>query len=61
MLKFIDQEPKEFISMDTAVDPDQALAFPTEYINNIECSGLPQHKLDIKVGAPILLMTNLDV
>lgn len=48
-------------SIDTVLDPDQAAAFQTEFLNSIEYSGLPQHHLHLKKGAVILLMRNLDV
>jgi hypothetical protein len=48
-------------STDTALDPDQAAAFQTEFLNSIEYSGLPQQHLHLKKGAAILLMHNLDI
>jgi ATP-dependent exoDNAse (exonuclease V) alpha subunit len=30
-------------------------------LNEIKCSGLPNHKLLLKVGVPVMLMRNLDV
>ena len=48
-------------SIDTVLDPDQAAAFQTEFLNSIEYSGLPQQHLHLKKGAAILLMHNLDI
>jgi len=48
-------------SIDTVLNPDQAAAFQTEFLNSIEYSGIPQHHLHLKKGAVILLMRNLDV
>lgn len=52
---------RNYISMDEIVSDDEndALQFPTEYLNSIELSGLPRHNLKLKVGAVVLLMRNL--
>ena len=34
--------------------------YPTEFINMIRMSGLPDHHLQLKVGVPIMLLRNLD-
>jgi hypothetical protein len=34
--------------------------YPTEFINTIRMSGLPDHHLQLKVGVPIMLLRNLD-
>lgn len=31
-----------------------------EFLNSLRCSGLPSHKLKLKVGTPIMLMRNID-
>ena len=61
MLRKVPQLSIHCRSIDTVVDADQAAAFNTEFLNGIEYSGLPQHHLHLKIGAPILLMRNLDV
>ncbi|XP_057719327.1 uncharacterized protein LOC130933725 [Arachis stenosperma] len=35
-------------------------AFSPEILNGINCSGLPPHKLVLKVGAPVMLLRNID-
>ncbi|XP_072054352.1 uncharacterized protein [Arachis hypogaea] len=35
-------------------------AFSPEILNRINCSGLPPHKLVVKVGAPVMLLWNID-
>ncbi|XP_073511472.1 ATP-dependent DNA helicase PIF1-like [Phyllobates terribilis] len=47
-------------SVDTVIDPAQALFYPTEFLNSLEPQGLPPHNLFLKPGAPILLLRNLD-
>lgn len=34
--------------------------YTTEFLNTINCSGMPPHILSLKVGAPIMLIRNID-
>lgn len=34
--------------------------YTPELLNNINCSGLPLHKISLKVGTPIMLLRNID-
>lgn len=34
--------------------------YSTEFLNSISCSGLPAHSLRLKVGAPVMLIRNID-
>ena len=34
--------------------------YPVEYLNSINCSGLPLHKLQLKVGCPVMILRNLN-
>ena len=58
-------ELHEFLSCDsvckasTTSDTIENL-YTTEFLNTISASGLPPHKLLIKVGAPIMLLRNVD-
>ncbi|GFX12708.1 ATP-dependent DNA helicase [Trichonephila clavipes] len=40
--------------------PDDTTSYPVEFLNSLELSGVPSHKLELKVGVPVLLMRNLD-
>ena len=46
-------------SVDSMADPN-AVPLAAEVLNNIELSGMPAHQIRLKVGAPVLLMRNLD-
>jgi ATP-dependent DNA helicase PIF1 len=34
--------------------------YPVEYLNEINCSGLPLAKLEVKKGCPVMILKNLD-
>ena len=44
-----------YYSVDTVVDGEEAVHYPTEFLNYLTPSGIPQHKLILKVGSPIIL------
>lgn len=58
MSKF-DAEERTYKSYDSYTDQDQAVHFPTEVLNSFSPSGIPDHMLTLKVGAPIMLLRNL--
>ncbi|UYV73206.1 hypothetical protein LAZ67_10002175 [Cordylochernes scorpioides] len=47
-------------SIDTMVDPDESVSYPPEFLNSLELSGTPSHKIVLKVGVPVILIRNLD-
>ncbi|CAF1956578.1 BnaC07g47950D [Brassica napus] len=57
-------EERIYLSSDS-IDPsdtrsvnDQALT--PDFLNSIKASGLPNHKLRLKIGCPVMLMRNID-
>ncbi len=58
-LTFIPGEAKVYKSVDTVTDPSQAVNYPTEFLNALSPSGLPPHIM-LKIGAPVILLRNLD-
>ncbi|GBN07050.1 hypothetical protein AVEN_150762-1 [Araneus ventricosus] len=50
----------EYRSFDTVVDADEAVNFPSEFLNFLDQAGLPPHRLTLKTGCPIILLRNLD-
>ena len=65
MLSLIPGEEKVYESSDTIniLDADTIFdeqIYTTDFLNTIEMSGLPHHRLTLKVGAPVMCMRNID-
>ncbi|UYV67936.1 hypothetical protein LAZ67_5002546 [Cordylochernes scorpioides] len=60
ILNSIPGESKIYRSIDTMVDPDESVSYPPEFLNSLELSGTPSHKIVLKVGVPVILIRNLD-
>ncbi len=50
----------EFFNADSAKDTEVANTYPSEFLNTLEVNGMPSHKLPLKIGAPVMLLRNLD-
>lgn len=49
-----------YYSADAAADTDVAHQFPTEFLNALNPSGVPPHKLELKLSMPVMLLRNLN-
>ena len=52
--------PVALLSSDDVVNPDDFQRYNVEYLNTLSTSGLPNHRLFLKPGMPLMLMRNLN-
>ena len=52
-------DERTYLSADKIMEDDQNEDFPTELLNTISVSGLPNHELKLKEGSPVILIRNL--
>jgi ATP-dependent DNA helicase PIF1 len=50
---------KTYLSADSILEDDHKEAVPVEYLNVMNPSGISDHQLSLKTGAPIMLLRNL--
>ncbi|XP_021999308.1 uncharacterized protein LOC110896161 [Helianthus annuus] len=66
LLALFPGEEKEYLSSDSIcqteqmLDPFQESLYSTENLNALKISGLPNHRLVLKVGVPVMLLRNID-
>lgn len=52
-------ETREYLSTDSVYGIYESL-FETEYLNSLNFSGIPPHRIVLKVGAPIMMIRNIN-
>ena len=60
MMKKLKGEAVNYKSFDRIINTQQAHNYPPEFLNSRQHSSMPPHNLQLKVGAPIMLLRNLD-
>ena len=53
-------EAFESLSHDLLISDSNQSLYPTEFLNSLSISGLPSHKLVLKLGQPIIMIRNLN-
>ena len=66
ILDMLEGETYTFISVDEAIPKSNdggatELLYPQEYLNTHSFSGMPPHELKVKIGAPVMLLRNLNL
>ena len=66
ILDMLHGEAYTFTSIDEAIPKSNdggatELLYPQEYLNTLTFSGMPPHQLTVKIGAPIMLLRNLNL
>ncbi|GBN52327.1 hypothetical protein AVEN_161645-1 [Araneus ventricosus] len=56
LLQKLSGRAQVYKSIDTTCDINEAINYPTEFLNTLEPSGVPSHILELKIGAPIMLL-----
>ncbi|KAJ8867865.1 hypothetical protein PR048_031670 [Dryococelus australis] len=47
-------------SIDTVMNQDEVVNYPTEFLNSLDLPGIPQHMLTMKIGVPIILLRSIN-
>jgi hypothetical protein len=60
--KILKTDSKKYTSIDNVLtdDEEERNNFPIEFLNSITPSGMPPHELELKVGAPVMILRNLN-
>lgn len=66
VIDIIPAEEREYLSCDIVCKCDDDVGIDRqwirkEFLNDIKCYGMPNHRLVLKVGVPVMLLRNIDV
>ncbi|VDK69109.1 unnamed protein product [Onchocerca ochengi] len=56
----IQSEAVTYKSVDTIVEADEAVNYPTEFSNSLDLLGMPLHVLQLKIGMPFIMLRNIN-
>jgi len=60
LLQQVPGDDRLYKAVDSVLHTSGAVQYPIEFLNSIEVPGVPSHLLHLKVGAPIIILRNLD-
>lgn len=56
----IQSEAVTYKSVNTVVEADEAVNYPTDFLNSLDLPGMPPHVLQLKIGVPITMLRNVN-
>ncbi|XP_069171785.1 uncharacterized protein [Procambarus clarkii] len=56
----IKSEAVTYKSVDTVVEADEAVNYPTVFLNSLDLPGIPPHVLQLNIGVPIIMLRNIN-
>lgn len=56
----IQSEAVTYKSVDTVVEADEAVNYPTEFLNSLDLPGMPPHVLQLNISVPIAMLPNVN-
>ncbi|GBP62998.1 hypothetical protein EVAR_44051_1 [Eumeta japonica] len=59
ILSFVPGDNVEYISINRVMEDEESTSYPVEFLESLSAPGLPAHKINLKVGVPIILLRNL--
>jgi len=60
MMPRLPTQERSYYSADTANDEEEPVHFPIEYLNSLKPKGMPSAVLRLRIGAPVMLLRNLN-
>nr|GEZ20055.1 DNA helicase [Tanacetum cinerariifolium] len=66
VLSLVNSQQHVYLSLDEAMphgndEGETELLYPLEYLNSLNFANFPPHRIELKVGAPIILLRNLNI
>ncbi|XP_044587129.1 uncharacterized protein LOC123266761 [Cotesia glomerata] len=60
LLEKLSTNQMKYKSIDTVVEVDDAVHYSVEFLHTLNPAGIPSHIFNLKIGAPIMLLRNLN-